>query len=218
LYCKAGGTSVGYSRAGFEVVGVDIEPQPRYPFEFRQGDALDVLDALAAGREPWPGSGEFDAIAASPPCQDNSLMQNFGPVDHGTWWLLGQTRRLLQEIGLPWVIENVPPHAPMRPDYQLCGCMFGLPELRRVRWFETSWRGFDLRPPCCHVMPAISVVGHGSSSSTRRRLGRSVNKADYTRVMGIEWMTRDEMAQAVPPPYTEYVGGQLMAELNAPAA
>lgn len=204
LFCGAGGAAMGYSRAGFEVVGVDIEPQPRYPFDFHQADALEYLAAHGH---------EFDAIHASPPCQDHS--RSYTPYDHGTAHLLPDTRNLLTEIGKPWAIENVP-GAPMRVDYLLCGCMFGLPRLRRQRWFETSWHGFSLLPPCYHPEPVVTVTGHGIPSGSLY-LGR-VDGKTYSRLtrlaMGIDWMTRDELAQAIPPAYTEWIGGQLWKRLS----
>ena len=118
LFCGAGGAAMGYHRAGFDVVGVDIKPQLRYPFEFHQGDAM-----------TWPLDG-FDVIHASPPCQDHT--RQFVPREHGTGWMLAAIRERLTASGLPWIIENVP-GAPMRADYKLCGCMFDLPRLRRER-------------------------------------------------------------------------------------
>jgi DNA (cytosine-5)-methyltransferase 1 len=208
LFSGAGGAAMGYHRAGFDVVGVDIEPQPRYPFEFHQGDAMD---------EVWIRSlGPFDAQHASPPCQDHSMMLNFGHAAHGTGWMLAATRERLQATGLPWVIENVP-GAPMRPDYKLCGCMFELPRIKRERWFETSWRGFDLRPPCHHDQPAIPIAGRGVTSWYRHRYG-SVHIADRRAAIGIDWpVTREGLAQAIPPAYTEYIGHQLLEALE-PAA
>lgn len=200
LYCCAGGAGMGYHRAGFNVVGVDIEPQKHYPFEFIQADAT-----------TFPLDG-FDAIHASPPCQDH-MRGGSHPV-HGTGWMLAATRKRLLEQPAPWVIENVP-GAPMRVDYQLCGCMFGLHlpgmQLARERWFETSWGGFDMRSPCSHVGPAISVTGHGTTTYARDKLGRNPTIAEYRALMGgIDWMNRDELSQAIPPQYTEYIGRQLL--------
>jgi DNA (cytosine-5)-methyltransferase 1 len=204
LFCCAGGAGMGYSRAGFEVVGVDCRPQPHYPFEFHQGDALEYLS------EHWQ---EFDAIHASPPCQDH--IRSYTPYDHGTAHLLPDTRNILLMIDRPWVIENVP-GAPMRADFLLCGCMFNLPRLRRQRLFETSWNGFVLLPPCHHPDPIVTVVGHGIPSGSPY-LGK-VGGKEYSRLarlaMGIDWMTRDELAQAIPPAYTEFIGSQIMARLT----
>jgi DNA (cytosine-5)-methyltransferase 1 len=203
LYCKAGGAGMGFHRAGFEIVGVDKEPQKHYPFEFHQADALEYL------MEHWK---EFDAVHASPPCQDHT--RSYTPYDHGTAHLLPDTRNILLKTNKLWDIENVP-GAPMRADYRLCGCMFDLPKLRRERWFETSWNGFSLRMPCQHLEPIVTVVGHGIPSGSWYR-GR-IDGYEYSKLtkkaMGIDWMTRDELAQAIPPAYTEFIGKQMLALL-----
>jgi DNA (cytosine-5)-methyltransferase 1 len=203
LFSGAGGCSMGYSRAGFEVVGVDVAPQPHYPFEFHQADALE-----------YPLGG-FDAIHASPPCQDHTRTPN--PHVHGTGWMLAATREHLKASGMPWVIENVP-GAPMRADYLLCGCMFGLPNLRRERWFETSWQGFAMNLCHDHTEPAISVVGHGTPTWVRQKLGYNPTIAQYRAAMDIDWMNRDELSQAIPPAYTQFVGEQLREHLRERAA
>src|SRR5215467_701837 len=131
LFCGAGGAAMGYHRAGFDVVGVDIKPQPRYPFTFIQADAM-----------TFPLEG-FDAIHASPPCQAYIRSGMYDKSRHPD--LLPPVRCQLERSDVPWVIENVP-GAPMRVDLKLCGCMFGL-GVARQRWFETSWHAFDLRPP-----------------------------------------------------------------------
>jgi DNA (cytosine-5)-methyltransferase 1 len=200
---------MGYHRAGFEIVGVDINPQPNYPFEFRQADALDF--ALSDFQKIWP----VRAIHASPPCHDHTpYVARWG--DDGTGELLWQTREIVASLPIPWVIENVP-GAPMRVDYKLCGCLFGLPGLRRERWFETSWGGFDLRSPCSHSDPTITVAGHPGGSSTRDGDRGFGGTTEWRRAMGIDWMTAKELAQAVPPAYTEYVGAQLLEALERAA-
>jgi len=201
LFCGAGGAAMGYHRAGFDVVGVDIKPQLRYPFEFHQGDAM-----------TWPLDG-FDVIHASPPCQDHT--RQFVPREHGTGWMLAAIRERLTASGLPWIIENVP-GAPMRADYKLCGCMFDLPRLRRERWFETSWRAFELRAPCQHPEPSISVTGTGTPTGTWKIYG-SLSLKDFRQVLGIDWMTRAELSQAIPPAYTEHIGRQLLEHIHAGA-
>lgn len=217
LFCGAGGAAMGYHRAGFDVVGVDIRPQPRYPFEFIQADALDVLR-----EEDLTGLAiPFAAVHASPPCQAYSQSalshRNAGKTYPD---LLDLTRELLEPRTLPWVIENVP-GAPMRPDFKLCGCMFGL-DVRRERWFETSWQAFDLRPGCHHPYPVVSVVGHGTPTWVRtywqEHHGRNPNIHDYRAAMGIDWMNRNELSEAIPPAYAEHIGGYLMAEVKARAA
>jgi DNA (cytosine-5)-methyltransferase 1 len=207
LFSGAGGAGMGYHQAGFDVVGVDISPQPRYPFEFLQADALEV----AADREYL---ASFDAVHASPPCQAYSVAAQ-GHRNAGKEYpdLLAPARLALERSGLPWVIENVP-GAPMRSDCRLCGCQFGL-DLRRERWFETSWRAFQLMPPCHHPYPVPSVVGHGTPSWVRQQLGYNPTIADYRRCMGIDWMNRNELSQAIPPAYTRYIGEQLLAAITA---
>jgi DNA (cytosine-5)-methyltransferase 1 len=204
LFCGAGGAAMGYHRAGFDVTGVDVKPQPRYPFAFVQADAM-----------TYPLDG-FDAIHASPPCQDH--MRGGNKPMHGTGWMLEATRSRLLSSGVPWIIENVP-GAPMRADFQVCGCMFGLHlgdmQLVRQRWFETSWDGFDMRPPCYHGgRVAVSVVGTGTTSHARDSLGYCPTRRDYQQLMGIDWMQRPELSQAIPPAYTEYVGRFLMRQIK----
>ena len=198
LFCGAGGAAMGYSRAGFEVVGVDIKPQPRYPFEFAQGDVFQEGVALFA-------EDYFDAIHASPPCQVNSTISKWramgrtGPAPEHVD-LLTPTRELLKQTGLPWVIENVP-GAPMRRDLILCGSQFGL-KVRRHRWFEFSDpSSVPLVSPCWHAEEAVGVYGHGGERY--QKLGV------WQEAMGIDWMNRAELAQAIPPAYTELIGHQL---------
>jgi DNA (cytosine-5)-methyltransferase 1 len=123
---------------------------------------------------------------------------------------------LLKQTGLPWVIENVP-GAPMRADLKLCGCQVGL-ELRRERWFETNWLVNPFLPPHHHPHPVPSVVGHGTPSWVRKQLGYNPTIADYRAAMGIDWMNRDELSQAIPPAYTEFIGAQLLHYLRAKQA
>ena len=202
LFCGAGGAAMGYSHAGFDVVGVDIKPQPHYPFEFIQGDALERLGwLLNAGRR------HFDAIHASPPCQAYSIATQVTRGRHPD--LLPPARERLHATGLPWVIENVP-GAPMRADFKLCGCMFGLPRLQRERWFETSWHGAELRQPCHHPDPPITITSKGQPNKTG-------TAAEAIAAMGIDWMTSRERGQAIPPAYTEHIGKQLRDALRAAA-
>jgi DNA (cytosine-5)-methyltransferase 1 len=203
LFCGAGGAAMGYHRAGFDVVGVDHVPQPRYPFRFVQRDALQVLRDLDDPRD------DFDVIHASPPCQAFTTARVIHGREHPD--LLTPTRRLLRQTGLPWVIENVP-GAPMRVDLVLCGTAF--PELRvkRHRWFEFSdpMLGPQLVHGCNHSRRTVAVFGHGG------HIYHGVD--DWKDAMQIDWMNRDELAQAIPPAYTELIGHQLMQHLNyAPA-
>lgn len=207
LFCGAGGAAMGYHRAGFDVTGVDIAPQKNYPFSFVQADALEYL----------AGHGhEFDAIHASPPCQrysQSALSQRNRGKEYPD--LIPVTRRGLEDAGRPWVIENVP-RSPLRPDFKLCGCHFGL-ELRRARWFEASWQPLVLMPPHFHPHPVVSVVGHGTPTWVRKRLGFNPTIAHYREAMGIDWMTRGELSQAIPPAYTEFIGAQLLRFLEGQA-
>lgn len=202
-FCKAGGAGTGYHRAGFDILGVDIQPQPHYPFRFVQADMLQFLaSASLAG---------VAAIHVSPVCKRYSASTpERTRASHPDQ--IGPVRELLARSGRPWVIENVP-GAPMRPDLKLCGCMFGLRtpagQLIRERWFETSWRAFEMRPGCHHVGRAISVTGTGATKSRQRH----ATFADWRQLMGIDWMTGAEMSQAIPPAYTEHVGRQLIGVL-----
>jgi DNA (cytosine-5)-methyltransferase 1 len=213
LFCGAGGAAAGYFRAGFDVIGVDIGQQPHYPFEFVRADAIQILSLLADGGPAWFDAPWFQAIHASPPCQDYSSLRHVHADAHGTGWMLPATRFYLQKQSRPWVIENVP-GAKMRTDFRLCGCMFGLPRLRRERWFETSWNGFDMRAPCHHIGPAVTVCGHGAQGSYEYVDGVAPTQADRKAAMGIDWMNRDELAQAIPPAFTEYIGAQLLGALE----
>jgi len=211
LFCGAGGAAMGYHRAGFDVVGVDNRPQPRYPFTFHQADAM-----------TFPLDG-YDAIHASPPCQDHMRWRAPGQAQHQTAWMLAGIRRRLEDWGGVWVIENVP-GAPMRTDFKLCGCLFGLAipgkaQLVRERWFETSWRGFELRAPCQHLDPAVSVTGHDLMSYQRGTMTRDERNDLRRRLLGIDWTDpRDELGQAIPPAYTEHIGAQLLQHLTAVAS
>lgn len=223
LFCGAGGCAVGYHRAGFDVVGVDIALQPRYPFAFIHDDAVTVLDWLIAGALPEipqaPSLASFDAIHASPPCQRWTRAQNASKNSDAHPDLVTPIRELLKDIGLPYVIENVQ-GAPL--DHPAAVCMSHLLkhdgfELRRHRYFETSFPMMSLG--CgCGSYPAAPVFGHSAGRDWRRRHGRDFGAADKAAIMGIDWMNRNEVAEAVPPAFTEFIGGYLMAEINARAA
>jgi DNA (cytosine-5)-methyltransferase 1 len=191
LFCGAGGAARGYQQAGFHVTGVDLAPQPRYAGdEFIQADAL-TFDLAG-----------YDAIHASPPCQAFTKARVIHGHEHPD--LLTPTRQRLREWGEAWIIENVP-GSPMRGDFVLCGSMFGLGSpnggLIRHRCFEIGWPDFALVHPCQHAETTISVFGHGG------HVYHGVE--DWREVMGIDWMTRDELAQAIPPAYTHFIGTAL---------
>ena len=197
LFCGTGGAAVGYYRAGFDVVGVDIKPQPRYPFEFHQADAM-----------TWPLDG-YDAVHASPPCQAYSVMHSLHNArEHPD--LVAPVRERLATSGLLYVIENVP-GAPMLDAITLCGSMFDLrsgPDryLRRHRLFESNV--LILVPRCNHRGLAVGVYGHGSAGYLGQRM-RTANVAEARVLMGMDWATQDGMSQAIPPAYTEYIGVRL---------
>jgi len=204
LFCGEGGASMGYHMAGFDVVGVDLKPQPRYPFAFVQGDALCPPVELE----------RFDAIHASPPCQAYSRSRFWWntPKDHPD--LLPETRALLERAGRPWVIENVP-GAPMRADVIVCGSMFGL-RVRRHRLFEMSPApDLALVPPCDHSIPAIRVYGHCGVHNRPDRWGNGSTIAHWRASMGIRWMGVYGLSQAIPPAYTEMIGRLLLRAINA---
>lgn len=196
LFCGAGGAAVGYHRAGFEVIGVDIAKQPRYPFRFVQSDALEYF----AGH--W---ADFDAVHASPPCQKYSWSaRRWSDVERPD--LLEPTRQLLSGVGMPWVIENVI-GAPMKYSAVLCGTMFGLRVLRH-RMFESNvfiWE--PIHPRHRGTIGGgqyVTVAGHGGNNAK----GHGGRKAKQ-EAMGIDWMNDHELNEAIPPAYTEYIGRQL---------
>ena len=211
LFCGAGGAAMGYHRAGFEVVGVDIEPQPNYPFEFWRADAFDVLRrALYAG--------DFVAIHASPPCQAMTTMSNRhrgqgGRADSHVN-LIPETRAAIGHLFLPYVIENVPgARRSMHSPITLSGGMFGL-QVERPRLFESSELLFT--PPSTKVADPIGV--YGKAHDGRRLFTRadgSIQRAaasleEARAAMGIDWMDWRELAEAIPPAYTEFIGRQLI--------
>ena len=222
LFCGAGGAAVGYARAGFEVVGVDIKPQPHYPFEFVCADALDVLANLDGNSTRYSlATGMFDAIHASPPCQAYSAITYATGSRDSHPDLLGPTRELLRATGLPYVIENVP-GSPMSNFITLCGTGFGLVtegwELWRHRQFEANFEWPLFLPQCAHRQRALVAGvygGGGFIAPARRKHGKCSSVRLRREVMGIDWMNRYEMAQAIPPAYTQWVGGQLLGALVA---
>lgn len=218
VFCGAGGSAVGYHRAGFDVVGVDIAAQPHYPFGFVQADGIDVLDQLVARRG---ARRRFAAVHVSMPCQDWSLLhRNYGAPEHGTGDLLLQALERLHHLDIPWVCENVE-GAPLPTAITLCGASFGLGasglDLSRHRLFECSFP--ILAPPCQHRRGhTIGVYGNGTNAWHLKKLGRCLRVAEMREAMGIDWMTRAELSQAIPPAYTEFVGGQLLASIEGVAA
>lgn len=211
LCCKAGGAAVGYHRAGFEVVGCDIERQKRFPFPFIQADALEVLANWGL---------LFDAIHGSPPCQrwsQATKMRGLEGIERHPD-LIAPMRALLFKNGRPWVMENVP-GSPLLNPVKLCGTMFGL-RVYRHRLFESSELLFSPPHPR-HVKRCVPIFAHelreGGGFAAMFAEGRFVTVASGTahvsamrEAMGIDWMTKDEMCQAIPPAYTRFLGEQLM--------
>jgi len=205
LFCGAGGAAMGYYRAGFEVVGVDNRPQPHYPFEFHQADALEFV--AAHGRE-------FDMIHASPPCQAYTLLNNCGKVKESAD-LVGITRDVLSALNRPFVIENVY-GAPLQRAVIVCGASFGLGasgfDLNRHRLFESNI--MLLTMPCQHRRGyTIGVYGQGTNNWHRQKFGRCLSRNEMKFAMDIDWMSHHELTQAIPPAYTEFVGRQLIQAL-----
>lgn len=261
LFCCEGGASEGYRRAGFDVYGVDLFKhknakgqtvgfsQDRYPFPSHQGDALEALRTLPTGaplrfsRAGYLHLGEFSAIHASPPCQHASAgtraMRAKGESEHPA--LIEPTRELLEQAGLPWVIENVSGSA-LRDPITLCGTMFALTaededglllQLERHRLFESN---VELRPPTsCHHDEAIWTAGvyggargrkPGWTAEEHRNSARYDRHGGYVpsslvvqqRLLGIDWMTKGGMAQSLPPVYTDWLGQQLLEHIESEQA
>lgn len=204
LFCGAGGAAMGYHRAGFEVVGVDLAPQPHYPFEFHQADAM-----------AFPLDG-FDAIHASPPCQRYTVGRKIHNSGERHPDLVATTRERLVVTDVPWVIENVV-GAPLRRAVTLCGTMFGL-KVFRHRLFECSCPVL-VPPHSAHDGSTGATDGYSTKARGRNGYicvaGHNFIRQEAAEAMGIEWMaSRYELAQAIPPAYTEFIGRQLLAALR----
>jgi DNA (cytosine-5)-methyltransferase 1 len=211
LFCGAGGAAMGYHRAGFDVYGVDIAPQPRYPFRFRRADALTVLSTEGH---------RFDAVHASPPCQRYSdLAKRNG---NGDDWpdLIGPARDALTALGKPWVIENVE-GAPLIDPVWLCGCQFPGLRVLRKRGFESN---AHIPTLTCRPHPLVFThdrrkVHYGQldqgTAFVQVTGGGNCTVVNARVAMGIPWMTKGELNEAIPPAYTEYVGRFLHAAVAA---
>ncbi len=208
LFCGAGGAAVGYHRAGFDVIGIDIEPQPNYPFVFVQGDALKVL------ADGWLDG--YVAIHASPPCQAFTAYRRRGNgVGDSYPDLITPVREILADTGLPYVIENVV-GAPLNDPIQLCGSMFGL-DVRRHRLFESN---LPLTAPRCNHKVWTERKYPGATNRPNGRFTAEIGVyriplADQKAAMGVDWpVTLPELSQAIPPAYTEWIGTQLLEHLR----
>lgn len=210
LFSGAGGAARGYQLAGFHVTGVDIEPQPHYiGDEFHQGNAL---EADLSG---------FDAVHASPPCQTGTAYKRRGGgVGDGYLNLIPQTRELLEASRLPYVIENVEGMAEHLHDPTvLCGSMFDL-DVKRHRLFETNWELPDHPWPCRHGIWGARFPQATNRTNRRRTVEVGVWRIPLDvqqQVMGIDWTTLEELSEAIPPAYTEFIGSRLLARLERAA-
>lgn len=198
LYCCQGGASYGLDAAGFQVVGIDIVPQPNYPFPFIRADAITTLPA------------GFDFVWASPPCQAHTLAQRIQGRDHPD--LIEPTRAMLRASGIPYVIENVV-GAPLDNPIMLCGSMFGL-QTYRHRLFECS---FAIDPP-----------HHPDHTAPIRKMGRPVREGEMMHIvgnfsgvqkardiMGAQWMNRDGLREAIPPAFAKYIGQAALSQIQS---
>ena len=201
LYCGAGGASVGLKQAGFEVWGVDIEPQPSYPFEFIQEDAVTFMEQ---------GLEDFDFIWASPPCQAYSWSTAFARNSGKEYSdLVDITRYYLEQSGKPYIIENVP-GAPLINPVLLCGTMFPNLKVFRHRVFESN----------CNLKVDLRCAHEGHKAKERRNddgdfftvAGHAVGtKREWGEAMGIDWMaSKLEISQAIPPIYSEFLVTQVI--------
>lgn len=223
LFCCEGGAAMGYHRAGFDVVGIDLERRGhRYPFEFIQADAIAYV--LEHGHE-------YDAIHASPPCQLYSVTHNaHNSKKHPD--LVDPTRDAILSTGKPYIIENVP-GAPLIDPITLCGAAFDLTAtdidgtalvLRRHRLFESNVWLWPVECACLIYKDlgyrVAGAYGNGSETPEAAKIrqgGYTPKPAVRAELLGIDWMTRNGLSQSIPPAYTQYLGEQLIEHLTAVA-
>jgi len=213
--CKAGGTSMGYHMAGFNVVGIDIEPQPNFPFQFYVEDVMKIGDKQINGIRR-----NFDALAGSPPCQGFGALKALAKQPKPE--ILIRVREIFEAADLPYIIENVP-GAPLIDPVQVCGSALGL-RVQRHRMFESNC---DIEgTPCEHLWQdrdkrythipnklyedyrsgVVSVAGRGDGSHFQNQSQAEI----WSHAMGIDWMNMEEMGQAIPPFFTWHLGKQLI--------
>jgi DNA (cytosine-5)-methyltransferase 1 len=211
LFCCAGGAGVGYNRAGFDVVGVDINPQPSYPLPFIQADAL-ALDPRFIGY--------FDAVHASPPCQSYSDLAKRNRNADAWPRLIEPVRQMLIRSGLPYIIENVD-GAPLVNAVVLCGTMFASLRVLRHRLFEAN---FEIAAPAHNKHPKVHTFDKRKS-----HFGKTNEWKDFVQVtgggnctlaaareaMGIDWMNKGEINESIPPAYTEFIGRELLRHMSS---
>lgn len=246
FFCCEGGASMGSSRAGFDVYGVDLfvdYTQKRYPFASHKGDAILALCRLLAGEAlpfthkdgtvEWLTLADFAVVTASPPCQAYSITKHSHNNIHPD--LVGPVRYLLRQTGLPYVMENVP-GAPLDNPLTLCGAEFGLTatdvdgtllHLKRHRLFESNVFLTGLGGCRCRELKrrGYAVGGAYGGGSVDRAHAKNVRRGGYTpskpireALLGIDWMTQHGLSQSIPPAYTEHLGTQLLEHLAAGVA
>jgi DNA (cytosine-5)-methyltransferase 1 len=203
LFCGGGGAAMGYHRAGFEVVGIDNQPQPKYPFKFVQADAL--MYAVAFGRQ-------FDVIHASPPCQAYSTMTTDRSIHKA---MIVVTRRVLQWIGKPYIIENVPgARRELINPIMLCGTMFDLLTIRH-RYFECEPIIWFAPKSCAHYRKTVDAGRPPNHEKNYHAIYGHFSDIPFAqKAMNIEWLGQKGLAQAIPPAYTEWLGNEMIRKLQ----
>jgi DNA (cytosine-5)-methyltransferase 1 len=205
LFCGAGGASMGYSMAGFDVTGIDIKHGKRYPFHYIRGDVKDYLNVEYLS--------QFDVIHASPPCQTHSItkhLRNAQGKSTSKIDMIPEVREALIASGKPYIIENVP-LSPLIDPIQLCGSSFGL-KVRRHRLFESNMS--LVGSTCNHTTRPIGV--YGSLNDEIPKGGKTAETIHQAReAMGIDWAIWSELVEAIPPAYTNYLGQQLSTIINS---
>lgn len=201
-FSGAGGCGYGYFLAGFHVIGVDINPQPHYPFEFIQDDAIDFIRKHG---------NEFDFIHTSPPCQRYSVITAMKYRDSHPD-LIPDTRIALLETEKPYIIENVPNARKYLNNYiMLCGSSFGL-KVFRHRYFELGGFSVQAIPKCKHDFKPVYLTGSTGTSKSPKGTRKDFGKQAKSDASGIDWMSRAELSQAIPPAYTQYVGAEWLRQ------
>lgn len=224
FFCCAGGAAMGYHRAGFEVIGFDKNPQPNYPFEFHQVDLVDPDSAPDNVELVWPEQLEGRNVVAghgSPPCQSYTDLAELNDIVDKYPRLIGPTRRLFQRMGIPYVIENVEGAAvDMIDPVTLCGTMFPGLRVLRHRLFESNLT-LEVPPHGAHPL----VFTYDKRKAHYGKLDQDTSFVQVTGggnctvknargAMGIPWMTKNELNEAIPPAYTEFIGAQLMNQIS----
>lgn len=220
VYCCQGGASRGYNLAGYDILGVDKDPQPRYPYEFVQADALTFLSDLIGAGMRWRGR-PVRLLAGSPPCQGRTTARTIQNREHPK--LIAPTRKLMIAAKVPYIIENVPTNGvdddPLIDPIELCGSMFGLRTYRH-RLFESNMPiAARLHPR--HLLGAVKMGRKLGPADQYVAVGNFTSVAEVSRDMGVEWMTRDGVRECIPPAYTRFLGEQMLSlpqDAHGPAA